>query len=326
MTSGWPTGCSTKKKAPFNLEICVSCSWFIHQPIAQIMARIPRTQRLASLGATALSPTSIPRAQFAATRALSSTPRLRGTETTRQKLWRGKPPGADDPYTQRPEEAAPESNIPREARDGPVRSEGRRPAGVRRSRLKLPPKQSEAATEAEVKAADPTYAPAQSVAELASLPSLNDWWHQPGHWGAESQFKGFGGANVRKKITGKNLVEVQLRRALVEVLALQQAGSLEQFGFKRWADGGREALESAMQVTLEVEDGKPVLKGDGAAVVEGLMPKDGDAEGAVENHTIRAEQAEALIEGWNPAWKDAVLTDESKFLVCVTPQTSMYAG
>ncbi|KAK0388105.1 hypothetical protein NLU13_4349 [Sarocladium strictum] len=233
------------------------------------MTRISRVRRLASLRPTA-TPNFCGRSPFITTRSLSSTPCLR----------------ADEPPAAQVESAHIETE------------------SERRTRLKLPPKQTIADTEAEIAAADPTYTPATSMADLEPLPQMKTWWNQPGNWGPESQFSGFG-VDSRQKITDPSLVKVMLKRAVLEVQALQQSGQYDALKFKRWAIGGKEELDRVMKGELTPEES--------ATVAAGLQ-----AETADQNSTPIVpplEEAEAAVQSWGIDWMSLTLNDETKFVI-----------
>lgn len=174
--------------------------------------------------------------------------------------------------------------------------------------LRLPPRQrTEAETEEAAASVDASYTPAESIADLdTSIPVLKSWWKQPQNWSPKQDFQGFG---ATAKITDKVLVEVMVRRALVEVVAAE--GSEVKLG--RWSEGGRAALDQALQVGVQVQDGRAVLTGDAAPVVEALK-----SEAAVEaGEQITAEEAAEMLKAWGHEWKNVAINDETKFLVCL---------
>lgn len=274
------------------------------------MPRIPRAWRLQSLhrAITQSTATTNPRASFVAARCLSTTTpsQSKNTEWVRKKLWKGDAPGAADPYTQQPvvEET---SNLPQEALEKQTRD--KTPGPVRNSRLALPPRRAEATTEKELKASDSSYVPATSIEGLEEIPALYEWWEQPGHWGEESEFKGF---PALEKITDRDVVEVYLRRALVEALALQQAG-VGQWATKKWREGSRADMDAALALEIVAQDGGASLKGNAAAVAESLTS---EAEGVEAAEAITSEEAKEMAKAWDPSWKTIAVNDEVKFAVC----------
>lgn len=273
------------------------------------MPRIPRVRGLQSLQ-LAIAPSSAPtRASFAAARTLSTTCAARGknTEWVRGKLWKGEAPGPEDPYTQRPEPEDP-SNLPEEALEYQPRQD-KTPSAVRNSRLALPLRRSEATTEKELKSVDPTYIPATNVQDLEEIGALNTWWDQPGHWGEENEFRGFGSS---EKLIEKEVLEVYLRRALVEALSLQGASSSSSWATQKWSKGSRSDLDQALALQIEVQDGKATLKGDASAVVQSL---NSEAETLEASENISVDEAKEMVKTWDSAWKDVVVDDHMKFAV-----------
>lgn len=272
------------------------------------MPRIPRVRGLQSLQlATAPSCTSN-RTAFAAARAISTSAAVQGknTDWIRKKLWKGEAPGPEDPYTQRME---PErtSNLPDEALE--YRTRDRTPLAVQNSRLALPPKRTEAVSEKQLASDNPSYVPATVVEGLEEIGTTKTWWEQPGHWGEESNFKGFASA---EKVLDQTVLEVYLRRAVVETLALKEGGLLEEWVVKKWPAGERADLDQALAVQLQVQDGKASLSGDVSALTGQLTSEAEDVE-AVEK--VSAEEAREIVKSWDPSWKHVVLDDHLKFAV-----------
>ncbi|KAH8128931.1 hypothetical protein FP744_10007622 [Trichoderma asperellum] len=272
------------------------------------MARITRMRRLQSLQLSLPSQCAANRPSFAAARAISTTSPSQGknTEWIRGKLWKGEAPGPADPYTQRMEPET-QSNLPEEALESRPRQD-KTPAAVRDTRLALPYRRSEAPTEKEVQASDPTYVPATEAEGLEEIGALSTWWEQPGHWGEESVFKGFGSS---EKVVEKEVLEVYLRRAVVEALALQQTGAFSEWATKKWSEGAsRNELEQALALQVEVQDGKATLKGDVSSVVEALTSELPEAEST---EKISVEEAKEMIKSWDPSWKNIVLDNSLRF-------------
>lgn len=218
----------------------------------------------------------------------------------RSKLWKGEAPGPEDPYTQRSEPE--QESLPSERR--PAAAPVRQASGI-----VLPPRRTEAVSEKDAAHNDPTYTPATSIEDLMVAPSLKNWWEQPGHWGDESRFTGFAKAG---KVVDRALVEVHLRRAVVEVLALQQAGKLSEWATKKWATGD---ASTALDISIDVaEDGTASLKTDGSAVVEQLTSAEDEAPPAKSTSSKQAYDARER----DSKWQDIVLNDEAKFAVSPT--------
>ncbi|UNI22803.1 hypothetical protein JDV02_008657 [Purpureocillium takamizusanense] len=274
------------------------------------MSRIPRASGLKALSLNlAPSLSTAARPSFAATRVISTTCAARGknTEWVRGKLWKGEAPGPEDPYTQRPE---PEdsSNLPEQALEYQPQSD-KTPAAILATRLALPPKRTEATPEAQLQSSDPTYVPATEAEGLEEISTTKTWWDQPGHWGAESEFDAFGSA---AKVTDKRIVEVYLRRAVVELLALQESGVFADWAMKRWNEGDRNALDSTLAVDIHVQDGKASLKGDVSSLSQSLTA---DLEEADLPERVTLDEAKEIVKAWDPAWKSIALDEQAKFVV-----------
>ncbi|KOS19847.1 hypothetical protein ESCO_005615 [Escovopsis weberi] len=293
------------------------------------MSRTARWQRLQALPLVMESLSAPARASFlSAHRTISSTgaPRSKNTEWIRGKIWKGDAPGPADPYTQRPEadaeaaaadDAKKQSNLPAEALESSRPRRDKTPAAVRDTRILLPARRSEATAERDVPAADPTYVPATEADGLEEIGALSTWWDQPGHWGEESEFRGFGRAGRGGRDgapVGREVLEVHLRRALVEVLALQAAGRFAEWATRRWRAGGRAAMDEALGLGVQVhEGGRATLAGDGGKVAEGLVGEEAAAETEELPEQLTAEEAKGMIKQWDSSWKTVVLDDEMKF-------------
>ncbi|TFB06679.1 hypothetical protein CCMA1212_000417 [Trichoderma ghanense] len=273
------------------------------------MARITRMRRLQSLQLAIPSQcaAAAARPSFAAARAIStsSPAQSKNTDWIRGKLWKGEAPGPADPYTQRMEPEA-QSNLPEEALDSSRPGRDKTPAAVRESRLALPGRRTEAAAEKELQASDPTYVPAADAEGLEEVGTLSTWWEQPGHWGEESEFKGFGSA---VKVVDKEVLEVHLRRAVVEALALKQAGVFSEWATKKWSEGGE--LDEALAAQVEVQDGKATLKGDASAIAEALTSEVEEAESSATGVTV--EEAREMLKSWDSSWKNIALDNPLRF-------------
>uniref|UniRef100_A0A8H7TSI9 Large ribosomal subunit protein mL50 n=1 Tax=Bionectria ochroleuca TaxID=29856 RepID=A0A8H7TSI9_BIOOC len=173
------------------------------------------------------------------------------------------------------------------------------------------PKRTEATTEKEMAANDPTYTPALTIEELEEIPPFSKWWDQPEHWGKESEFRSFGKA---EKEVERAIIEVQVRRAVVEVLSLQQENKLAEQLVKKWPAGSREALEQTLAVEIVGADGQFSLQGDVSSVVSHLTQ---DAAGSSEegSPSITLEEAAEITNKWDAKWKEIKVNDEIKFAI-----------
>ncbi|KAM3452580.1 hypothetical protein BB8028_0007g00960 [Beauveria bassiana] len=186
----------------------------------------------------------------------------------------------------------------------------RRPLAVRHSRLPFPASRNEAATPKEVSAADPVYEPATSLEDLAEAGTLSEWWDQPGHWSELDEFTAFASA---EKVTDKAAIAVYYRRALVEVLALQETGALGEWATQKWAEGSREDMDAALAVEIVAQEGGAVLKGDVAAVANSLKQVSEVSEEVARPERISSEEAAEMIKTWDSSWKDIAVNDQMKF-------------
>ncbi|KPM33935.1 hypothetical protein AK830_g12637 [Neonectria ditissima] len=269
------------------------------------MPRIPRVRGLSSLQVRIAPSCTANRTAFAAR--LSTSARVQSTPKTewiRGKLWKGEAPGPEDPYTQRmePEDV---SNLPEEARQGRTKA---LPRAVEQSRLVLPPRRTEAVTEKELQSVDPSYVPATELGDLDEIEPIKTWWERPGHWGEESEFRGF----APKKVEDRAVIELYLRRAVVETLALQEVGLLDEWVAKKWRAGERAELDQALAVDIAVQDGKATLKGDLKAITGRLTSEIEEPE-QVEN--VSAEEAKEIVKTWDASWKEVALNNPLKFAI-----------
>jgi hypothetical protein len=289
------------QKVPFrnNHRTCSPVAFLREaQPLPE--PNMPRISRLRALQTLQLGAVPTARVPFAA---FSTTLPARDL---RSKLWKGEAPGPEDPYTQRPEPEDSSSNLPDEALQHSYSSTKAHSS----SRLVLPPRRTEALTEKELTHNDPTYTPATSIEDLEVAPTLKNWWNQPGHWGEESGFVGFAKAG---RVVEEEILEVYLRRAVVEVLALDQAGKLSEWSTKKWSEGTLETLQQTLSASVTVaEDGTASVSGDVSAIVEQLVS---DVEDTSVPERISLEEAQSLTRQWDQSWKNLVLNTETKFAV-----------
>ncbi|KAG6118052.1 hypothetical protein E4U13_000550 [Claviceps humidiphila] len=301
------------------------------------MARISRMRRLASLPFASPTPSSSTRPSLAACRTAISTPsttRAASTGWLGKKVWKGEPSGPNDTHTQL---AAP-SNLPDEALERlPADS---LPEAILRSRLALPPKRVEVTPEADAVADDATYVPATNISELVESSPLSTWWDQPGHWGEESEFRGF--ASV-EKVTDKSVMEVYLRQATIEALSLrQQQDSLPSAAgwvTKKWREVSRSDLDQILAAEIVVEKGQAsVGLEDATSIAQRLVVEEAKAEAETEAEVeaeaesvksevydeaetdgvaarITPEEAQEMAKAWDASWKDLVLDEQLKFAI-----------
>ena len=238
---------------------------------------------------------------------MTAATRGKNTDWVRGKLWKGEAPGAEDPYTQRPETEDP-SNLPEEALDVQSRAD-KTPAAVLESQLHLPPKRREIPSEKELQSSDPTYVPATDADGLEEIATLDTWWDQPGHWGEESEFKGFGSA---VKVADKDVVEVYLRQAVVEALALRETGAFNEWATSKWREVSRSELDQVLAADVQVQGGQARIQGDVAAIAQNVTAEAGEPETMAR---VTSEEAREMVKAWDPSWKELALDDQLKFAV-----------
>ncbi|KAG5920778.1 hypothetical protein E4U61_007510 [Claviceps capensis] len=314
------------------------------------MARISRMRRLASLPFASPTPSST-RPSLAACRTAISTPnttRAASTGWLGKNIWKDEPSGSKDAHTQL---AAP-SNLPDEAlKRLPTDS---LPEATLRSRLALPPKLIEVTPEADVDADDATYVPATDISELVETSPFSTWWDQPGHWGKESEFRGF--ASV-EKVTDKSVMEVYLRQATIEALSLrQQQDSLPSAAgwvTKKWREVSRSDLDQTLAAELVMQNGQASVglwdaaliaqrlvvqeaktKAKAKAMAKAKAKAEAEAEAEVQDEAesveveisevaetngvaamITPEEAREMAKAWDASWKDLVVDEQLKFAI-----------
>lgn len=110
-----------------------------------------------------------------------------------------------------------------------------------------PPRRSEA--EREDLVSDPAYVPANSAEGLQSVGDIGRWWETRDHWPRECDFVGF---KAKKKVEHPVLLEVAVRRAVTEALALkQQDMGAHLTGF--WSLEDRAQYESVLGLQVQVD-------------------------------------------------------------------------
>ncbi|KAF4968814.1 hypothetical protein FSARC_3842 [Fusarium sarcochroum] len=268
------------------------------------MPRIPRVGGLASLPSAIAS---VNRTSFVARATFSTSSPVhevgKTSQWVRKQLWRGDAPGPEDPYNQRmePEDT---SNLPEEAQ---LSRADLIPYALRTSRLVLPPGRSEAMTEKEIESVDSSYAPATTMDDLEMIEPLKSWWEQPGHWGEESEFRGF----AVNRVKDEALLRVYMRQAVAEAFSLGEAG-LKDLGVKKWPVIDRAQLDRTLAVDIRVKDGSVALTGSHSDVAEWLKSS---PQEPVEAAEISVEEAQQIVQTWDDSWKAISLDDNLKFAI-----------
>ncbi|KAK4165637.1 hypothetical protein QBC43DRAFT_260021 [Cladorrhinum sp. PSN259] len=151
---------------------------------------------------------------------------------------------------------------------------------------------------------DVSYKPAESVDELIEVPSLANWWEDPGHWGSSKKYVGFG---PTEKVTDPVLLEFVARRAVVEALALKAHTTNK-------AKKLRNTLLGSLSVPSKLQElvGAEIVAGpDGGAALKdseqvwSIWRKGHKGEGL----GATAEEASSLVESWGKEWKKIELRD-----------------
>lgn len=172
------------------------------------------------------------------------------------------------------------------------------------------------------KIADPSYTPALSADGLSSVGGLEDWWDRRENWSRSGDFAGF---KAKKKIQDPRVLETAVRRAVVEVVALKEAGRESEW-VGVWPVGTEEEMARALALDIQSSaDGVASLVGDHASIAEDLsweVQEAREAERSTEEEQEVAvampttEEATAYLKSWDPSWKRFSLADPTiKFAV-----------
>ncbi|PHH77746.1 hypothetical protein CDD80_260 [Ophiocordyceps camponoti-rufipedis] len=270
------------------------------------MPRLPgaRSLKLLRLAASTPRPAT-------ATCTLTTTSSARGETTSwvRRKLWRSEPPGPEDPYTQRSEATQPAPDTEETTKPARVARDNT-PKSIRRSRLIVPPRRTEAATPEQAKERDPNYVPAEDGKDLELIATLDNWWQRPGHWGEESKFKGFGNSTI---VTNRAVIEATLCRAFFEVTALQQTGHFAEWMAKPWYVGGKKALRLILETKFPAKD--TTLHNFNASHISQHVRGTADRSEDDETHRMSVEEAQEAIKQWGSKMREIQLSDEAKFAI-----------
>ncbi|KAI8628528.1 ribosomal subunit 39S-domain-containing protein [Xylariaceae sp. FL1651] len=173
----------------------------------------------------------------------------------------------------------------------------------------IPPPRVDAAREDEV--ADPTYVPATSAEGLKTVGGLSNWWNQRENWDLAGDFTSF---RPREKITDPALIEVSVRRAVIEALALRQVGREDDLVGVWPTTLSKADLESLLSWDVKGgENGVVSLVGDASAIAEGLQWRDEESFAGDEPsplpEALSSEEAAKLSQSWDRSWKAISLVD-----------------
>ncbi|KAI1775980.1 ribosomal subunit 39S-domain-containing protein [Hypoxylon cercidicola] len=171
-----------------------------------------------------------------------------------------------------------------------------------------PPRRSYAERSDEV--SDPSYVPAVTASGLQTVGGLQNWWDKPDHW--SNDFVAF---KPSQKVLDPAVIEVSVRRAVIEAFALRQAGREDEL-VRAWPIR-EEELDRLMEVTIHVgENGAVSLAGDVSIVLETLDRKEqpsitdeSTTDGSLEKLVLSAEEAQKYKDAWDHDWKAASLSD-----------------
>lgn len=157
------------------------------------------------------------------------------------------------------------------------------------------------------------YRPADDASALEVVTGLQDWFSKDEHWGASKRFVGFAPTN---KVTDPALLELHTRRAVLEAVAVTQAGD-RQLLVRSWGAGGsKEDAIRTLGLGVEIEEeGAVKLVGDVKGVVEGLKNTEGVSP---TSETIEPAEAKEIVQVCDQNWKEISLQDvQLKFAVCL---------
>lgn len=232
----------------------------------------------------------------------------------REKLWKGgDAPGSKDPYTEKP---ADETTTPAVKERSGLSWKQRYIAA---SPIIVPQVRNHAATEQQAEE-NPMYEPAKTMDDLVETPPLKEWWEQPGHWDHVNHFRAFA---PKEKTESKEVVEVFLRRAVGEALALREAGKLAEWcGGRKWNPPPRGGLHS-FKAQIEVVDGVASVK-NGSEIMEALEDKFSKHVWRHVKEWLTPEKAQSMVKHWDNDWKEIRLDDELKFAVSATSIPTTY--
>ncbi|KAI1089723.1 ribosomal subunit 39S-domain-containing protein [Rostrohypoxylon terebratum] len=168
----------------------------------------------------------------------------------------------------------------------------------------VPPPRRRRVAERTDEVTDPEYKPALTSEGLQVVGDTRRWWDDGKHWPDSANFVGFRPRVARRE---NGVLEVAVRRAVVEAYALRSAGQEGRLVAK-WPLGGAEQMTQALGVEVKVApDGGVKLEGDVGAVLTALGE---EAEaGSAERAELEADKVEELREAWGNEWKSVSLAD-----------------
>lgn len=301
------------------------------------MRRIARIQRPSAAITQCLQASSASAPQHAAVcraaAAASTTTTTRGPRefsTTPQRSFHGSRTREDKPKVEAVEEAATEAaqaSTEAEARLAPEEFLDAYDAEAAALRvdtdLALPPEEITLAPRADtVEEAERDYTPAEHAQGLEVVGGLKGWFERDDHWGGSKRYAGFVPTH---KVQDPALLELSVRRAVVEALAVSSRDDAELLT-GLWERGEKEDAVRVLGLGIQVaEDGSTKLVGDVEGAVKGLR-WDPEAPGSsasldeeVGKQRFTAEEASEIVKTWDNTWKTISLRDvRLKFAVCAT--------
>lgn len=246
----------------------------------------------------------------------------------REALWRGPAPGPEDPYAQPAPNVVSEEQRELEAYEaeqaeleaskydfGPSEPKNPRPV----SRLKVNFKRTVAPRDNE---ATGGYTPAINMEGLEEVGGYEGWWDREGHWGPESVYVPYA---TTARVENADALEVMLRQAVVEALAVRQGEDAEEGLMRAWAAPHQEVTNRALKLKVAVrEDGgaevsgealekiRPGLFRDSARYSKKVAVARAAGEPIVASEPalfVAPEKARELVESFDDAWKEVSLAD-----------------
>lgn len=199
--------------------------------------------------------------------------------------------------------------------------------------LVLPPEEVAVAQREDELAADGVrYEPADTAHGLEVVGGLGGWFERDENWGTSKRYAGFAPTS---RVADPALLELNVRRALAEALAVAAAAAASGARADKaplltglWERGGREDAERALGLRLEVrEDGAVgVVAADAEGVVRALR-WDPDAPGSsvaavgeeVGKQQFSPDEAREIVQTWDEGWKKISLHDAQLKFAVSTP-------
>lgn len=189
--------------------------------------------------------------------------------------------------------------------------------------LALPPEDITLTPRADrVEEVEPDYTPAEHAEGLEVVGGLKGWFERDDHWGGSKRYAGFVPTH---KVQDAALLELSVRRAVVEALAVSARGAAKLLT-GLWERGEREDAVRALGLGVKVaEDGGARLEGDVKGVVKALRwdpeapGSSASADEEVGRQRFTPEEAGEIVKTWDNTWKTISLRDvRLKFAVCAT--------